>query len=252
MSGLRGLISPAAMRQGEGMKSKGRRRVSAARGRKRNPARTRETILKAAVAEFCSNGFTGARVENISAKSGANMRLLYHYFGDKEGLYTAVLDRVYTEVRAEERRLDLGSVDPVEGMQRLIDFTFSFFARHRDYISLLNNENLLRGRFVKRSRAVRPLTLPLLATITDLLQRGNKAGAFRGDVDPMQLHISITALSYFHVSNRYTLSAMFGRDLGADSFMNQRRAHAQSLIMNWLAKPGTGARLQAVPRAKKA
>lgn len=234
------------------MKSKGRRRISAARGRKRNPARTRETILKAAVAEFCSNGFTGARVENISARSGANMRLLYHYFGDKEGLYTAVLDRVYTEVRAEERRLDLGSEDPVEGMRRLIDFTFSFFARHRDYISLLNNENLLRGRFVKRSRAVRPLTLPLLATITDLLQRGYKAGAFRGDVDPVQLHVSITALSYFHVSNRYTLSAMFGRDLGADNFMTQRRAHAQSLILTWLAKPAAAIRLQPVQRAKKA
>jgi AcrR family transcriptional regulator len=252
MSGLGGLISPAAMRQGEDMKSKGRRRVSAARGRKRNPARTRETILKAAIAEFCSNGFTGARVENISAKSGANMRLLYHYFGDKEGLYTAVLDRVYTEVRAEERRLDLGNIDPVEGMRRQMDFTFSFFARHRDYISLLNNENLLRGRFVKRSRAVRPLTLPLLATITDLLQRGYKSGAFRGDVDPMQLHISITALSYFHVSNRYTLSAMFGRDLGADNFMSQRRAHAQSLIMTWLAKPAAAIRLQSVQRAKKA
>lgn len=234
------------------MKSKGRRRISAARGRKRNPARTRETILKAAVAEFCSNGFTGARVENISARSGANMRLLYHYFGDKEGLYTAVLDRVYTEVRAEERRLDLGSEDPVEGMRRLIDFTFSFFARHRDYISLLNNENLLRGRFVKRSRAVRPLTLPLLATITDLLQRGYKVGAFRGDVDPVQLHVSITALSYFHVSNRYTLSAMFGRDLGADNFMTQRRAHAQSLILTWLAKPAAAIRLQPVQRAKKA
>jgi AcrR family transcriptional regulator len=130
------------------MKSKSRQRTSAPKGRKRNPARTRETILKAAIAEFCSNGFTGARVETISARSGTNMRLLYHYFGDKEGLYTAVLDRVYTQVRAEERRLDLGSVDPIDGMMRLIDFTFGFFAQHRDYISLLNNENLLRGRFV--------------------------------------------------------------------------------------------------------
>jgi AcrR family transcriptional regulator len=234
------------------MKNKVRRRNSAPKGRKRNPARTREAILKAAIAEFCSNGFTGARVENISAKSGANMRLLYHYFGDKEGLYTAVLERVYTQVRAEERRLDLGSVDPVEGMERLIDFTFSFFAAHRDYISLLNNENLLRGRFVKKSRAVRPLTLPLLATITDLLQRGHRAGAFRADVDPVQLYVSITALSYFHVSNRYTLSAMFGRDLGAENFMAQRRAHAKSLIMTWLAKPAAAIRLQPAARARKA
>lgn len=234
------------------MKSKSRQRTSAPKGRKRNPARTRETILKAAIAEFCSNGFTGARVETISARSGTNMRLLYHYFGDKEGLYTAVLDRVYTQVRAEERRLDLGSVDPIDGMMRLIDFTFGFFAQHRDYISLLNNENLLRGRFVKKSRAVRPLTLPLLATITDLLERGHKAGAFRADVDPTQLYVSITALSYFHVSNRYTLSAMFGRDLGAENWMAQRRAHAQSLILTWLAKPAAAIRIQAGQRAKKA
>jgi TetR/AcrR family transcriptional regulator len=227
------------------------RRISASKGRKRNPARTREAILKAAVAEFCSNGFTGARVENISAKSGANMRLLYHYFGDKEGLYTAVLDRVYTQVRAEERRLDLGSVEPAEGMRRLVNFTFNFFARHRDYISLLNNENLLRGRFVKKSRAVRPLTLPLLATITDLLERGHKAGTFRAGVDPIQLYISITALSYFHVSNRYTLSAMFGRDLAAESWMEQRRAHAQNLILTWLARPAAGVRIQTNHRAKK-
>jgi AcrR family transcriptional regulator len=234
------------------MKSKSRQRTSAPKGRKRNPARTRETILKAAIAEFCSNGFTGARVETISARSGTNMRLLYHYFGDKEGLYTAVLDRVYTQVRAEERRLDLGSVDPIDGMMRLIDFTFGFFAQHRDYISLLNNENLLRGRFVKKSRAVRPLTLPLLATIKDLLERGHKAGAFRADVDPTQLYVSITALSYFHVSNRYTLSAMFGRDLGAENWMAQRRAHAQSLILTWLAKPAAAIRIQAGQRAKKA
>lgn len=219
------------------MKQKRQRRVPTLNGSKRNPARSREAILKAAVAEFCCNGFTGARVETISVRSGVNMRLLYHYFGNKEGLYTAVLDRVYTQIRAEERRLDLGNVELVEGMARLIDFTFAFFAEHREYISLLNNENMLRGRFVKKSRAVRPLTLPLLATITDLLQRGYQAGAFRAQVDPIQYYVSITALSYFHVSNRYTLSAMFGRDLGEASWLKQRRAHVQSLILAWLAEP---------------
>ena len=118
------------------MKSKVQRKTPAPKVRKRNPARTRETILQAAVAEFCRNGFTGARVETISARSGANMRLLYHYFGDKDGLYMAALDRVYTQVRAAERKLDLGKVDPVEGMSRLIDFTFEFFAAHPEYVSL--------------------------------------------------------------------------------------------------------------------
>ena len=204
------------------------------KGRKRNPARTREAILRAAVGEFCRNGLTGARVEAISKRSSTNMRLLYHYFGDKEGLYTAALERVYTQIRAEERRLDLGKVEPVEGIARLIDFTFRFFAAHPDYITLLNNENMLRGRFVRRSRAVRPLTLPLLATITDLLERGRRSGAFRAGVDPIQLYVSITALSYFHVSNRFTLSAMFGQDLGDRAWIELRRAHAQELILAWL------------------
>lgn len=232
------------------MKSKVQRKISTPKVRKRNPARTRETILQAAVAEFCRNGFTGARVETISARSGANMRLLYHYFGDKDGLYMAALDRVYTQVRAAERRLDLGKVDPIEGMSRLVDFTFEFFAAHPEYVSLLNNENLLRGRFVKKSRAVRSLTLPLLATITDLLARGHKAGVFRAGVDPAQLYVSITALSYFHVSNRYTLSAMFGRDIGEGAWMAQRRAHSRSLILTWLAK-STAARADVAQRTKK-
>lgn len=218
-----------------------RPRRQRATGRKHNPARTREAILQAAVVEFCDHGFTGARVESISTRSGTNMRLLYHYFGNKQRLYTAVLDRVYTHIRAEEQRLDLGNIDPNEGMGRLIDFTFAFFAMHADYISLLNNENMLRGRFVKKSRAVRPLTLPLLAAITDLLERGYRAGVFRSGIDPIQLYVSITALSYFHVSNRYTLSAMFGRDLSHAAWLKQRGAHAHSLILTWLSKPGANA-----------
>jgi len=211
------------------------RTASESKRRKRNPARTREAILKAAVGEFCRNGFTGGRVEAISKRSGTSMRLLYHYFGDKEGLYTAVLERVYTQIRAEERRLDLGKVEPIEGMIRLIDFTFTFFAAHPDYVTLLNSENMLRGRFVRKSRAVRPLTLPLLAIITDLLARGRRSGAFRADVDPVQLYVSIIALSYFHVSNRFTLSAMFDQDLSDPGWIELRRAHAQDLILAWLA-----------------
>ncbi|MGE0752696.1 MAG: TetR family transcriptional regulator [Variibacter sp.] len=234
------------------MKRELQRSQPALRGRKRNPARTREAILKAAVSEFCRHGYTGARVETISKRSNTNMRLLYHYFGDKEGLYTAVLDRVYAQVRAEERQLDLEHIEPVEGMRRLIDFTFTFFGNHRDYISLLNNENLLRGRFVKKSHAVRPLTLPLLAAITDLVGRGQRAGVFRTAIDPIQLYISITALSYFHVSNRYTLSAMFDRDLSNEAWLGERRAHAQSLLLSWLAKPSRDAEPRPEPRARLA
>lgn len=204
--------------------------------RRRNPAKSKEAILKAATIEFCRHGFKGARVEAISRRSKTNMRLLYHYFHDKAGLYLAVLERVYAEIRAEEQRLHLGDLDPVEGMRRLIDFTFSFFGRHVDYISLIYNENMMRARYLNRSQKIRSLTVPLVAAIEDLLRRGRAAGLFRDDVDPIQLYVSIVAQSYFHVANRYTLSAIFNKDLGDKAWLEQRRVQTQDLILAWLMK----------------
>jgi TetR/AcrR family transcriptional regulator len=202
--------------------------------RRRNPAKSKESILKAAAVEFCQHGYRGGRVDAISRRAKANMRLLYHYFGDKAGLYVAVLEHVYTEIRAEEQRLKLGDLEPVEGMRRLIRFTFDFFGKHHDYVSLINSENLLRAEHIKKSERIRSLTLPLVSSIEDLLRRGAAAGAFRTDVDPVQLYVSITAQSYFHVSNRHTLSAMFDRDLGDPAWIRERRRHAEDVILTWL------------------
>ncbi len=206
--------------------------------RRRNPAKSKEAILKAATIEFCRHGYKGGRVDAISRRAKANMRLLYHYFGDKAGLYLAVLEHVYTEIRAEEQRLKLGDLDPIEGMRRLVGFTFDFFGKHHDYVSLINNENMLRAQHIKRSERIRSLTLPLVSTIDDLLRRGAAAGVFRKDVDPVQLYVSITAQSYFHVSNRYTLSAMFDMDLGDPGWLAARRRHAEDVILTWLTARG--------------
>ena len=205
--------------------------------RRRNPAKTKEAILKAATAEFCRRGFDGARDEAIATRSGSNIRMLYQYFGDKTALYRTVLERVYTEIRSKEQALELDAFDPAEAMRRLIDFTFVFFGRHRDYVALINNENLLRARHMRRSKLIRSLTVPLVTSIRTILARGERDGTFRRGVDPVQLFISITAESYFHVSNRHTLSAMFDRDLADRSWLAERRRHAQDLIMTWLMRP---------------
>ncbi|WP_052764085.1 TetR/AcrR family transcriptional regulator [Microvirga massiliensis] len=202
--------------------------------RRRNPDRTKQSILTAATAEFCRHGFDGARVNTISSRSNTNIRLLYQYFGDKAGLYLAVLEHVYAEIRAAEQRLQLDEVDPVEGMRRLVDFTFSFFGSHHEYVSLINNENMLRAQHIKKSNKIKSLTLPLVTAIKSLLARGEKSGVFRKGIDPVQLYISIVAQSYFHVSNRFTLSAMFDKDLTDESWLTERRRHAQELILTWL------------------
>ena len=205
------------------------------RGRRaRDSALTKESILRAATFEFCRNGLGGARVEAIAQRAKANMRLLYAYFGDKNGLYVAVLEHVYSEIRAAEQALNLDGLEPVAAMRGLINFTFDFFEGHQNYIALINNENLQRARYLRKSRKIADLTLPLVASIESSLRRGVAAGLFRSGVDPIQLYVSITAMSYFHVSNRYTLSAMFDKDLGETAWLELRREHAQDMILTWL------------------
>ncbi len=226
---------------------------TATRGKRtRDSALTKEAILRAATFEFCRNGLGGARVEAIAQRAKANMRLLYAYFGDKNGLYLSVLEHVYTEIRAAEQRLNLDNLDPVEAMRELINFTFTFFRDHQDYIALINTENLQRGKNLKKSRKIAELTLPLVASIESILRRGVAAKAFRTDVDPIQLYVTITAMSYFHISNRYTLTAMFNKDIGDPKWLKERQAHAQDVIITWLvAEPAKPVRIKSASASGK-
>ncbi|MDO8979076.1 MAG: TetR/AcrR family transcriptional regulator [Afipia sp.] len=205
--------------------------------RKRDSALTKESILQAATFEFCRNGLGGARVDAIAARAKANMRLLYHYFGDKNGLYLAALEHVYTEIRAAEQQLNLDSLDPATALQELIDFTFAFFQNHQDYIAMINTENLQRGKYLRKSRKIATLTMPLVSNIENILRRGAAAGIFRGGIDPIQLYVTITAFSYFHVSNRHTLSLMFDKDLSDPQWLADRRMHTHDVIATWLMAP---------------
>lgn len=205
--------------------------------RARNPERTRRAILEAARSEFCQHGFDGARVERISRKSRSNMRMIYHYFGNKEGLYLAVLEAAYGEIRNQERALDLGNAEPVEGMRRLILFTFDFFAARSDFIALINTENILKARFLKRLPSIQAMSVPLIEAIRDLLARGERQGLFRGGVDPLQLYVSIVAQSQFHISNRHTLSVLFNQDLTDRDWLAARRQHTTKLLLTDLTAP---------------
>lgn len=206
--------------------------------RGRRPDSTRDRVLNAATVEFCTHGFNGARVERIAKRSSANMRMLYHHFDSKEGLYFAALDKVYSEIRSEERKLQLNALDPLAGMRQLVCFTFDFFASHIDFIGLIISENLMKGKFIKRAKKIRTMAIPLVEAIEDLLERGVKLGVMRTDVDPIQLYISIVAQSQLHISNRYTLSALFERDLGDKDWLAERRQHAQDVILGYLTNKG--------------
>jgi AcrR family transcriptional regulator len=215
--------------------SKPKRRVTPdAPARPRDAGKTKASILKAARDEFCEQGFDGARVDAIADRAKANKRLLYHYFGNKEALYLAVLHDAYQEIRSGERELKLGRIDPVEAMDRLVRFTFRHFLANPWFPRLLAVENLHNARFLKQLDDIPALHSPLLAELRDIVKRGHEAGVFRTDVDPMQLYISIAGLGYFYVSNINTLSVIFGKDLSQFAMIQEREAQAVQMVLDYL------------------
>ena len=198
----------------------------------RDPERTRARILAAATAEFARYGLGGARVDRIAARANANKRMLYYYFRDKDNLFLAALEARYAHIRAAERALDLEHLEPRVALRRLVEFTWRYFLDHPEFLTLLNSENLHKGRHVRRSRRVPQMHSTLVETLRDILKRGERAGVFRAGVDPVQLYISIAGEGYFYLSNRYTLSRIFGRDLMAPRELHGRARHITDLVLN--------------------
>jgi TetR/AcrR family transcriptional regulator len=197
--------------------------------------RTRERLLRTAELEFAAKGLSGARVDVIARGAKVNKQLIYYHFGDKNSLYQAVLERAYAAIREKELGLNLSGDDPVTAMRKLVAFTFDYCVENREFVRLLLNENVLEGKFVRRSKTIRQSSSPLLQLIHDTVQRGVKLGTFRKDVDPVQLYISIGGLCFFYVSNMYTLSALFERDFGCPSALDERRRHAVDVVLDYLA-----------------
>jgi AcrR family transcriptional regulator len=175
-------------------------------------------------------------VDRIAERAGVNKRLIYYYFGSKEDLFLAVLERAYESIRSEERALNLTQVEPIEAIRRLIAFTWNYYIEHPEFLTLLNSENLHRARHLKRSTKVQQMHSPLVATIAEVLERGRRAGLFRAGIDPVQLYISIAGLSYFYLGNCHTLSTIFARDLLATKARVERLSHMTELVLGYLVR----------------
>jgi AcrR family transcriptional regulator len=201
---------------------------------KRNPARSQERILAAALDEFARFGLGGARVDRIAARAGANKRMLYYYFGNKDALFLAVLEASYAQIRSAERALELEHLEPRAALRRLVQFTWNYFLAHPEFMTLLNSENLHKGRHLASSRRVRKLHSPLVGMLRGILRRGARLGLFRRGVDPVQLYISIAGEGYFYLSNCHTLSRIFGRDLMTKAALATRVRHNTRMILDAL------------------
>ncbi|KRR15182.1 TetR family transcriptional regulator [Bradyrhizobium jicamae] len=211
-----------------------RKRTDDLKPQRRDPAATRRKLLTAARREFADSGLAGARVDEIAARAGVNKQLVYHYFGDKDALYLAVLEWVYEEIRAQERELNLEGLPPEQAIKKLIESSFDYLAAHPDFIVLLNDENRGGARHVRGSRKLEAMHSPLVSLVSTTLSQGVKAGIFRRGINPVHLYISIAGLSYFYFSNTPTLSAIFGKDLSSKAARQARRKHVVDLVMHSL------------------
>lgn len=183
--------------------------------RRRAPERTRLDILDAATAEFSEKGYAGGRVDKIAARTRTTKRMIYYYFGGKERLYAAVLERLYGAMRDAEAALDLATPPPLDALRRLVEVTFDHHAAHPELVRLVSVENIRGARTVADSPVIRERNAAIIATLAALVARGERDGAFRRGLDPLQLHMLISSFCFYRVSNRHTLRAIFGRDEGA-------------------------------------
>ena len=199
--------------------------------------RTRDAILKAAEKEFAAKGLYGARVDEISRRARTNKRMIYYYFGNKEELYLLVLERVYQGLRGAERALHLDHFEPRRAIRTLIESNFAYSRRHPEMISLINSENLHKAQHLRKSKLVRQLHSPLVRLLGDILAEGGRKGVFRRGIDPVELYITIAGIGYFFLSNNWTLSTIFGRDLSTDRAFRRRKEHIVDMILSALRPP---------------
>ncbi len=181
--------------------------------RQRDADRTRREILEVATREFSEHGYSGGRVDEIAAQTRTTKRMIYYYFGGKEGLYTAVLEAAYATIRSAEQSIDVDHLDPVTAIRRLAELTFDHHGSHPEFIRLVSIENIHRGEHMARSPELANLNNPAIELIEQILERGYRDGVFTRTIDAVDLHMMISAFCVFRVANRHTFGSLFGRDL---------------------------------------
>jgi len=208
-------------------------------GRMRDAARTQTEILDAATEEFARQGYAGARVDEIAARTRTTKRMIYYYFGGKEQLFTAVLERAYAEIRRQEQQLDVEHLDPVAAIRRLAELTFDHHEAHPDFIRLVSIENIHEAAHMAASPTLSKLNTPAIDVISRILEAGRADGVFTADVDAIDLHLMISSFCFFRVANRHTFGTLFGRDLiAAGTREHYRRMLADMVVAYLTAGPG--------------
>jgi AcrR family transcriptional regulator len=217
-----------------------RRKKKAAAGRPRRigggetSLQSRDDILRVATEVFARSGLSGARVDAIAERTLTSKRMIYYHFGSKEGLYLAVLEKAYGDIRSFESAHAFSTLPPEAGMRYLIELTFDYDESHPDFIRLVSIENIHRAKHIKGSAAFRALNNSVIDVLRDILDRGQRQGVFRGNVDAIDVHMLISSFCFFRISNQYTFGVAFGRDLAAPDIRARHKAIIVEAVLRFL------------------
>ncbi|CUH79485.1 TetR/AcrR family transcriptional regulator [Tropicibacter naphthalenivorans] len=205
--------------------------------RKRDPEGVKRNILAVAHAEFAAKGLSGARIEDIAERTNTSKRMIYYYFGDKEGLYLRVLEAAYRTVRAGEAELPLDTLPPIEALERLVSYTFDHHAQNPEFVRLVMIENIHNAAFIARSEVIRQTNKPGIDRLDALLARGVAAGVFRPGITALDLHWKISALSFYNVSNRATFASQYGAEVNTPEGQDRLRAGVCDMVLGAVLTP---------------
>jgi AcrR family transcriptional regulator len=208
--------------------------------RTNDPERTMRDILAAATREFADKGLSGARIDQISEATQTSKRMIYYYFGSKEGLYVAVLEDAYRRVREREHELHLEDLPAREALARLVRFTLEFHWQNPDFVRLVMTENIHTGRYLALSTTIQQLNTPAIDAVRALYTRGVAEGCFRPGLDPVDLHMSISALSFYNVSNRYSFSFIFKHDISQPEAWTRRADSVVEMVLRFVCREADG------------
>ena len=203
-------------------------------GRIRDAARTRAEILDVATDEFARACYDGARVDEIAARTRTTKRMIYYYFGSKERLFVAVLERTYAGIRAAEQTIEVEHLDPVAAIRRLAELTFDHHESHPEFIRLVSIENIHRAQHIAGRADFAGENSRAIELIEAILERGRADGTFTRDIDAVDLHMMISAFCVFRVANRHTFGAIFHRDLADPGLRDGYRQMLGDMVVEYL------------------
>lgn len=203
----------------------------------RSPDRTRADILAIATEEFADKGYSGARIDEIAERTNTSKRMIYYYFGGKEALYRTVLERAYHGIRATEAVAELDALEPEAALARLVEITFDYHEQHPEFVRLVMNENMHRGTQIGALDSTKTRNDSVVSMIQGLLDRGIADGVFRTDLEPLHIHMTISALSFYNVSNRYTFERIFAWDMSSVAAIAARRDTVVETVLRYCANP---------------